>query len=171
MLFRTSKSTGMWSVQCLLFRVDHLFTLKRSITFFKLLNTWKHHLEYNRIYEQTLWNLWSLWAASCIWKYWCYVLPGCCQLPETPDMGHVWSMHFVHVAWKRGEGKQRRNTMTQDQVLSFWLGAMCLHTKTTQFYSPEVRKVWVAWANPGAHLLSVYSLTEQQDELQQSVCL
>lgn len=35
MLFSTSKSTGMWAVQCLLFRVDRLFTLKTRITFFQ----------------------------------------------------------------------------------------------------------------------------------------
>lgn len=82
-----------------------------------------------------------------------------------PIRGMLSSAHFAHVAWERGEGKQWRNTMRQDQVLSFWLRATCLHTKTTQYYSTEVRKTWVAWATSGPHLLRVYSLTEQQGKL------
>lgn len=86
-----------------------------------------------------------------------------------PIRGMLSSAHFVRVAWKRGEGKQWRNTVTQDQVLSFWLRTMCLHMKTTQFYSAEVRKIWVAWAISGAHPLRVYSLMEKQNKLWQSV--
>lgn len=82
-----------------------------------------------------------------------------------PIRGMLWSTHFVRVAWKRGEGKTCRNTMTQDQVLSFWLRRTCTHQNYTiwLYKSQEsMSSLSRLWCSPSKR---------RAEQRQQSVCL